>query len=391
MGRLILITALAVGCSAERSRRGASDPPGGGEGSGAEGGDEPGGDLPEEQGQDGGGEEGEGEVAPGGDGDAGGGPAGIPEDEDSAPCRVLVECILGCSDGACETSCQLRASDEAKAVWEDMKTCAADKGCEVTDFDCMMNSCSEPSEACMQQGGDMGGPGGDGEPPELGDSACAEVMECSAACRAEGCEDACHAEAGDDARPALAEFLACQNMVCDGRLPCIQAECQGALDACTQDEDVTLGCGGLLVCVVFLCQGDIDCIQPCYDLVADAVYETFDALQQCVFQACGQPDMECAQQQCPQQYAACTGGEVEQLPDGLTCGGVVECLGGCLSEAQARECRRSCEDRADASAYDALDGLLDCMLDADCPDFDFECGQERCPEELGVCQGHVLE
>jgi|JI10StandDraft_1071094.scaffolds.fasta_scaffold160814_2 hypothetical protein len=296
--------------------------------------------------------------AGGGAGGAGGGAGGAGGGAGALDCPGIVECLNGCGqDEVCAQDCVDQGDAQAQQLINDALACLQANGGDQA-------ACQTEIEACVGAG-----------PQPMGDLTCAELNDCLSNC-GEG-DDAC---ANDCFGQASAEGAALFEAA--GR--CIQAaggdqsQCQEEIEACLggggPGPGGDLTCGGIFDCAGQCPQNDQACIQGCLQAGTPAAQDEAIELSQCAQAAeMAGEDVEVA---CAELIESCFGPPAPPGTD--TCGTVLDCIAGAMTEDAARACFEAGTEAARALISTAVTCLNDNMC------MEIECAE--CADQVAACR-----
>ncbi|MEC8025880.1 MAG: hypothetical protein VX223_18255, partial [Myxococcota bacterium] len=206
---------------------------------------------------------------------------------------------------------------------------------------------------------------------------CANISDPTTA---NACFGDCQSQATPEASQAFSTFFQCIGQNCQGvpeaeYTACVNTNCSAEYEACIiGTPDGSLDCGGFLGCLngCATASDQATCQQDCIDdIESTEAYNTYAALEECIFTACpaaegGTPDQSCiaAAQgeggECSDELAACV------IGDGgtLDCGGLWQCIQSCTTPECATDCRGQAQSGAVLGEFQQV---AQCLLEA-CPD-----------------------
>lgn len=310
---------------------------------------------------------------------------------DEGSCKAFYFCVGDCpplpQGQACVQECQSKLSPQGMQDVQNLQNCLQQYGCfdKPTDEEfsqCLEDYCIEPYFKCFS--GNLY-------------QDCAALIDCIVACpddnpntpnvnEQQECVSNCWTEATFEAQMDLENVIKCARKECaqqctDPNSPaCDQCwnqvmgpggACEALWDKCVVYG--TQGCYYLLTCLNSCPEGDQQCIQGCVDNTSKNGLALYNAIYDCIMQACPicqtdptSPQCDTCFTQVQQQGGACYNALQTCLNDRTygtkKCGELWTCVNACMDQKCVQDCLLS----GTKTATQLWDAMITCALDK-CP------------------------
>ncbi len=310
---------------------------------------------------------------------------------DEGSCKAYYYCIDACPEPplgqACVQECQSKLSPQGMQDLQNLQNCLQQYGCAAarTDEDfakCLEENCIEPYFRCFS--GNLY-------------QSCSALIDCLISCPEDDpstppvdeereCIGNCWSEATFEAQMDLQNLITCANKQCEAQ--CAEPEspacntcwnqvlgpggpCESYNDKCM--EYGPEGCYYLVTCLNACPEEDQQCEQNCVNNTSKNGLALFNAIFDCIMQACpvcqtqpDSPQCDTCFSQVQQQGGACFEALqtcLDDRPYGTKkCGEVWQCVNACVDQ----QCVQDCFLSGTKTAMDLYDAMIACALDA-CP------------------------
>lgn len=307
------------------------------------------------------------------DTDPAGNEAGTIVDTDvNLDCIGIFECLEQnqCQDQSCFNNCFNQATAQGQQSFSELQECFTNSGCDSTDQDCLLNSCSNEVNLC--EGG--GNPG-----PIPSGLSCLEIFEClqTNQCQDQACAEQCVNQASAEGGQSFNQLQQCfANSGCNSTdQDCLLNSCPNEVNECQNGggspTPMGLSCAETLFCAGN-CQQDQSCINACLNSVNNNDRDSLNNYVNCL-QTNECQDQSCIDQNCGNEYTACI------PPGNAGCDQTLNCLTSCQDDY----CQFNCQIEADQQALTLFNDLANCYTNNQCVSLDV-CNE--CQGEINACQ-----
>lgn len=300
-------------------------------------------------------------------------------------CSDLNDCLGNCGpDEACQQVCVDAADAAAVDQFSAIFQCIEDNGCFDANGDldpeCYGALCAAELNTCFG-------------PPAVprGGASCGELNQCFGICGDDSsCQNDCVRAASEEGLALFQIAIDCLNdsgcAADDGE--CQTAACGDEISACIDHvppPPQALTCSQLNECLGD-CAGDEACVEACREDSSPEAVAAFDAIIACItenecFDAQGNLDQGCYEQNCAAEAEACFGPPVEPRGE-ASCSELNDCLGFCGDDG---DCQRRCVEATAPEAYDLFVAAVQCINNSGCAPDDGACIDQVCGVAIGAC------
>ncbi|TNF31472.1 MAG: trypsin-like serine protease [Deltaproteobacteria bacterium] len=220
-------------------------------------------------------------------------------------CEDTYDCLVGCADATCQTSCYDNASTTAQGQLDALFQCIDQYCGNVSDSQygtCVNTNCASQISACFPVGS--------------GAWTCRQVYDCLVDCPStdDTCGGTCYEQGTTQAQSELDGLLNCLNDKCgtvsgDAFQTCASQQCGNEIDICLPTLTGDATCDEVASCIGACSDTATDCPYGCYETGTAVAQSQYIALVDCADTKCGTLSgndyVNCYSQQCANELNAC--------------------------------------------------------------------------------------